>query len=184
MDMEKVKMLAGNERGSTLILALLVMVILSLLGITAMTTSSSDLMISRSQSIYNRNFALAEAAARLGALAVRQEQYYPQQDVDEVDQDEFADSECPFWMHMTLAVPDNVKASANWDALRANSIFVNGETVQFMVRYDGTSGLIEATGNQPAYPFYYTIFGRSIKDGGEVIVQMGYKLMMKREEKK
>ena len=180
MDFERIINSASSERGSTLVLALLVMVILSLLGITAMTSSSSDLVISRNQSIYNRNFALAEAAARIGALAVRETRYVPQQDRANLDASVFSDAEKPVWMYLASPGVDNLKSPGFW--ANCSAPVVEGETVYYRVRYDGTSGILDATGNQTSYPFRYTIFGRSIQGGGEVIVQMGYKLILNRAE--
>ncbi|MBI9076911.1 MAG: hypothetical protein JEZ02_16000 [Desulfatibacillum sp.] len=182
MDQQTLKKIIGNEQGSTLVLALLVMVILSLLGITAMTTTNSDMRISRSQRIYNTNFALAEAAVRIGTLAVRQAEYIPVQDLDKADQSYFEDAECPFWLHAKLPNPFNIKDSQNWNTLKANTIIVSGEQVQFIVRYDGPDGNFDASGKEKTSSFRYTIFGRSASSGGEVIVQMGYKIKLSREK--
>lgn len=184
MKIERLKNIAGGEKGSTLILALLVMVVLSLLGVTAMTSSSTDISVAKNQDVYNRNFALAEAAARLGALALKNNPYVPQED-DPASVDEFTDSEMPVWMYKGDQFEDWIKHPITWThGVEQRTIM--GEVVKFKVRYDSSGGgvtTIDATGDDFISLERYTIFGRSHNDGGEVIVQLGYQLAMLQSDK-
>ncbi|WP_084511669.1 PilX N-terminal domain-containing pilus assembly protein [Desulfatibacillum aliphaticivorans] len=176
MNSRMLKKAVSSENGSILILALLVMVVLSLLGVTAMTSSSTDIAVAKNQDVYNRNFALAEAAARLGALQVKSAKYAPRPDDDALGDTGFTDDEMPAWMYKGSPFPDRIKDPLTWTTGIAE-IALMGEVVKFKVRYDGKSdGNIDDTGDDFTEWHRYTIFGRSNNDSGEVIVQMGYQL--------
>ncbi len=168
-----------EEEGSVIILALLVLVILTLIGIGVLTSSSSDLMVSRNESIYRRNFSMAEAAARLGAMEVRNARHIPID--DQPDTTEFDDSDLPYWLHYQMPVENDITDPLNWADTASAPVMGNNE-VRFLVRYDGPEGTVDATGGETTYPYRFTIFGRSNVNGGEVIVQMGYILIMSVEE--
>ncbi len=55
---------ADSESGSVLVIALMMLVFLTMIGIAATTTTSIELQIARNERIYAENFNHAEAAAR------------------------------------------------------------------------------------------------------------------------
>ncbi len=63
--------LRGRDRGSVTVLALLVLVIMTLLGMGVLTTSNSDSRAAQNENSYRRNFSRAEAAVRAGMQALQ-----------------------------------------------------------------------------------------------------------------
>jgi Tfp pilus assembly protein PilX len=53
---------SDNEKGSVLLTTLLIMLLLTVIGIGSMSTSSTDLQISRNYKVYKENLILADAA--------------------------------------------------------------------------------------------------------------------------
>ena len=60
--MKEISMLK-NEDGTVLVLALIMLVLLTLIGISATTTSMIETRISGNERVYKQNFYAAEAAA-------------------------------------------------------------------------------------------------------------------------
>ncbi len=59
--MKKIIQIANNDRGVVLIAAILILVILTLLGVTGINTSSTETSIAVNEQIYKMNFYSAEA---------------------------------------------------------------------------------------------------------------------------
>jgi hypothetical protein len=62
----------SSERGSALVVALLMLVVLTLLGITATTTSNIEVQISGNDKLYKINFYAADAATEMGCELLEQ----------------------------------------------------------------------------------------------------------------
>lgn len=56
-----------NEEGSTIVFALLILVVLTILGISATTTSTIEFKIVQNEKIYQRNFYIADSGWNYGA---------------------------------------------------------------------------------------------------------------------
>lgn len=57
----------GNERGSTIVIALMILAMLTIVGISATNTSTVELQIAGNEANYIQNFYSAEAASMEGA---------------------------------------------------------------------------------------------------------------------
>ena len=64
--------LLNNQRGSALIVALLMLVVLTLLGISATTTSTVELQISGNDKLYKRSFFAADGGTAAGSELIEQ----------------------------------------------------------------------------------------------------------------
>lgn len=64
--------LLDNQRGSALIVALLMLVVLTLLGISATTTTTVELQISGNDKLYKRSFLAADGGTAAGSELVEQ----------------------------------------------------------------------------------------------------------------
>ncbi|MBF0379272.1 MAG: pilus assembly PilX N-terminal domain-containing protein [Desulfamplus sp.] len=53
----------NNQKGSTIVISLMILVVLTLIGISATNTSVIELKIAGNEKVYRQNFNLAEAAA-------------------------------------------------------------------------------------------------------------------------
>ncbi len=65
------KVLLSNEEGSVLVLALLMLIFLTIIGIAATTTTSVELQIAQNERVYTENFNRAEAAAMHATQVLR-----------------------------------------------------------------------------------------------------------------
>ncbi len=64
--------LLNNQRGSALIIALLMLVVLTLIGISATTTTTFELQISGNDKLYKRSFFAADGGTSAGSELVEQ----------------------------------------------------------------------------------------------------------------
>ena len=64
--------LLNNQRGSALIIALLMLVVLTLIGISASTTATFELQISGNDKLYKRSFFAADGGTSAGSELVEQ----------------------------------------------------------------------------------------------------------------
>ncbi len=62
--------LGFNEKGSAIVLAMMVLVVVTIMGITAINLSNTELGIIRNDQIYNQNFYMAEAAVMQAAQII------------------------------------------------------------------------------------------------------------------
>lgn len=62
----KTKELLNNENGSTIVMALILMAVLTVIGISSITTTSMELKIVQNEKTYMDNFYRAESAVREG----------------------------------------------------------------------------------------------------------------------
>ena len=63
----------NNEEGSAIVVALLMIVLLTIIGVSSTNTTSVELQIVRNDHIYKRNFYLSEAAAMEAAQTLENE---------------------------------------------------------------------------------------------------------------
>ncbi len=64
--------LLNNQRGSALIIALLMLVVLTLIGISATTTTTFELQISGNDKLYKRSFFAADGGTSAGSELIEQ----------------------------------------------------------------------------------------------------------------
>ncbi|MDM8516885.1 PilX N-terminal domain-containing pilus assembly protein [Desulfobacterales bacterium HSG16] len=66
MNIMAVKKILSNERGSTLIIALILLIFLSIIGLSANNTATIEIQIAQNERLYKSNFYGAEGAAIWG----------------------------------------------------------------------------------------------------------------------
>lgn len=66
MNIMTVKKIFSNERGSTLIIALILLIFLSIIGLSANNTATIEIQIAQNERLYKSNFYGAEGAAMWG----------------------------------------------------------------------------------------------------------------------
>jgi hypothetical protein len=158
-DISKLK----NEEGSILIVALIVLVLLTLLGIFATRTTEVEIQIARNDMRYKRNVYSAEAVAMEAAQNIK--------DTDDLDTAILA------WLHgMGGVVRANVLDDAYWDANSQQS------TVDANTRY---MAVVEGIAEQTSLDMtksrihMYAIYGRRLNTAntneGRSIVNVGVK---------
>ncbi|GAB6142925.1 PilX N-terminal domain-containing pilus assembly protein [Desulfocicer niacini] len=70
MNYQQTKTAFNNSNGSTIVIVMLILAVLTILGISSINTSTIELQISHNERIYQENFYLAEAVALEGAQSL------------------------------------------------------------------------------------------------------------------
>jgi Tfp pilus assembly protein PilX len=95
-----------DENGSALILSMLMVMMLTLVGIAATTTSTLEMGIAANERVYKDNFNRAEAASMIGAQEMENE-------TDETPLKDLQQKKYSTWLHFDLPYPGNL--NDNWD---------------------------------------------------------------------
>ncbi len=160
----KEKCLLKNDDGSVLVLTLVMVVLLTLLGISASRTSSIEIQISGNDKVYKQNLYKAEAAAMEGAQRMQDANPNPRDDTTLT------------WLNQTMGAVDegDVVNSSDWTGLETPPI-AGIEGSQLLAGFDEIVGSLDM-GKSNIYK--YTIYGRGQGQGpkgGLVIIGVGYK---------
>ena len=162
----------NNEEGSVLILSLIMLVLLTLIGISATTTSMIETRIAGNERVYKRNLYAAEAAAMHCA-----------QDMEQISNPE---TNNPGWLHL-IGTVDN--ADIRNDAFWLNespypsappdysevSVLANS---RFLATSQGLAGGGEGTSLDmtKGKVHAYSIYGRCRPaNSGPTIIEIGYR---------
>jgi len=169
--MKKILARANNEEGSIMVIALLIMAVLTILGISAIDTSNIELLIAGNERVYKDNFYKAEAAVIAAA-----------QILENMDDKELCESSTQNWINPEGDAPtlDNLQlTSSTWntgnlDSDPADDIDLAG--AQFTV-VDMTGFTVpgEQTLKYKIYGVYDSSLTPDGKDRGRVIIEIGYK---------
>ena len=156
----KKNQLLKNEEGSAILLALVILMLLTVLGISATTTSTVEVQIAGNESMYKRNFYLAEAAAMEAA-----------QRIDDADDDDLVPLTTSFgWLEddtVDMTDPDIMEANSTTSSLNPNT--------RYGVVAHGVapgSSLDMATQTQL---FEFAVYGLYTSDIGQSHIGIGYR---------
>jgi type IV pilus assembly protein PilX len=166
-----------REDGSVMVVGLLVLVMASLIGIAASTTSTIEVEVAGNDKTYKQNFYRAEGAAVLAAQLLENERDatelndlpYGQPDPD--NPTEPVDQWFRYEME-DLPYPDNIGNHYNWDSGMNYSGEALCDTNRYLAFLAGVDGSLDLGGSRL---HSITIYGRSEMDNGSVIVEVGYK---------
>lgn len=159
----------NNEDGSVLIVALVMLVLLTLIGISATTTSQIETKIAGNERVFKRNLYLAEAGAMQTA-----------QDLEE-RADPQADEPTLAWLHdIGIVNEPYVRNNSNWT--NANSqVSIEPNTTRFMASSEGLAGGSKGTSlnmtksNIHVYNLYGRWYDAVNPAKGRLIIQVGYR---------
>lgn len=164
--MKNILSFPGRDKGSITVLALLVLVILTLIGIGVLTTASSDMEAARNMDIYRRNFARAEAAVRDGM-----QQLKAIEDTSNWAALRNIASHSIVWLNRALPNDSDINDAANWVAGGTASASIDNECLYTVREIKGPVGsLVKGSDAE------YAVFGRSNQNRGEVIIRVGYRI--------
>jgi len=169
------KKLLNDEEGSVLIVALIMLVLLTLIGVSATTTSEIETKISGNDRVQKRNLYAAEGAALHGA-----------QDLEGVPDPKTVP---PVYLHALNTVVDgNLRSDAFWDSTAPVNSQVSVHSItgvvsaasdtRFMVTSEGLAGGVKATSLDmtKSNVHAYLIYGRCMRpNSGPTIVEVGYR---------
>jgi type IV pilus assembly protein PilX len=161
--MEKVYPTKGEE-GVVVVLALMMLVFLTIMGISATGTTLTEMRIAQNMNEFRQNLYSAECAAMAGAQALE----------NETDISALEDLS-PDWLHSSLPDSD-IRSDTNWDPSNGHSNQVLDETTRYLAVYQGVaSGTSLDIGSQSTSLHDFLIYGCSTENHGEAIIEVGYR---------
>lgn len=157
--------LITEQKGSALILAMLMLMMLTLIGIAATTTSTIEMGIAGNERAYKDNLNRAEAAALIGIQEAENEK-------DDAPLKALPQKKYKTWLHFNLPDPNTLNDPNNWSitdsepALDAESRYLGDYK---RVAPGASLDMSEPTVHE------FSIYGQSEKNNGSVIIEIGYR---------
>ena len=149
-----------NEEGSILLVAMLMLVLLTLMGMSAVTTSNVEIRIASNEKAMARNFYLAEAAAMEAAQRI--------ENTAEATLRARSDA----WVNAGTVAMGDPGTTAWGDSNSAVSVIDNVTRYAAVDRgVAGGSSLVLSETNLHTY----SVFGRYQGNFGESFIELGYK---------
>jgi type IV pilus assembly protein PilX len=153
-----------REDGVVVVIALIMLVFLTLLGISATRTTQTEIHIARNENILRQNLYSAECAAMAGAQTLENE-------TDISILEDFS----PNWLHSILPDSD-IRSDTNWDPANGHSNQVLDETTRYLAVYQGVANGTSVDIGAHSNPLYdFVIYGCSTKNHGEALIEIGYR---------
>lgn len=155
-----------NERGSVLIVALIMLMLITIMGISATTTTEIELQIAGNDIIYKRNLYASESSAMEGIQLM--------EDTD-------LETNTPAWLTTVEDVidDDDVRIDSNWSNSFAGNVVAIGtgstSNSSYIAVFQGMDELQESLDVSKTRIHAYSIYGRSNQQNGESIVKLGYR---------
>jgi len=180
--MRKMPFTLKNEDGSVMVVGLLVLVLASLIGVAAVTTSTIEVEVTANDKVRKEDFYRAEGAAMLAAQLLEDERDKEALHDLPYGQPDPENPTAPtnLWFRNDLSSfpdPDNVANDYNWDPSLNGSgeapLDNNGQT-RFIAIHQGHAGgstlRMDATAVHTV-----TIYGRSERERGSAMIEVGYR---------
>jgi hypothetical protein len=163
MNTMKAKCVLGNEDGSVLVIALVMLALLTIMGISATTTSNIEMQVAKNIEFYTQNFYMAEAAAMEAAqeLENRNLQTNPPNYLQDIG----------VLVDKAGSIPDGGYWNANADPS------ADPDLDDFTQKLSSSEGIVGGSsldmGKSSVYG--YTVYGRSESNNSVVIIELGYR---------
>lgn len=159
--------LIKSEEGSVMVVALIVLAMLTIIGISASNTSTTELQIVRNDLLYRINFYKAETAAREGAQTVANLAKASPAEVNpgQTTQD---------WLVDPVADGIDMTRIADVQAIGESSDMVNDAATTYAAAYLGRTGSVAAENESHVY--HFNLYGLHAGDDGRAFIEMGYKI--------
>ncbi|MBF0257945.1 MAG: pilus assembly PilX N-terminal domain-containing protein [Desulfamplus sp.] len=156
-----------NENGSAILISMIVLVLLTLIGISATNTSQIELQIAGNEKIYRQNFNLAEAGT---TEAVQILKSTPPEALKDDNKFTYGNPAYLSWLKPDGTNMKDTSNAANWNT---NSALNNN--VKYAAVEHGLAGgaSIDLTASSQLYE--YSIFGLSENNNGQSLIQIGYR---------
>ncbi|MEW6076335.1 MAG: pilus assembly PilX N-terminal domain-containing protein [Thermodesulfobacteriota bacterium] len=176
----------GNQKGSVIAIALMVMMTLLIVGLMSINDTIVESAIARNHTIHRQNFYLAEAAVRQAAQLI--EDY--RDDPSVVGELTARPRELP-WMRHKLDF--DFGADVDFGDFRGDGGYIdygsfvptmlangNENASGFMARYEGPASGVPIDMNEPTNVYQFSVYGRGVgptrNDADEVVVKIGYRV--------
>jgi hypothetical protein len=147
-----------EQDGSVLIVALIMLVLITLMGISATTTTDIEIQIAGNDIVHKQNLYLAESASMVAVQRMENTN-----DIDTLS-----------WVNQAVDqyMEDKVRTESFWNDTNTASLDSNSRYVVFS---EGTIDTGESLDMTRARIHSFGVFGRSTRNNGESIVRMGYR---------
>jgi len=165
-----------REEGSVLVIAMIMLALLTIIGISATTTSTIEVQIAANERIYKQNLCVAEGAAmeciqRMENGGEEMKEMTSTRDVWLIDSSNFNRS--------GVSVPgaDTITDPGNWIDTGAGQSCEDGmldPNSRFMAFYEGVAAGSSLDMTKSTV-YEYRVFGRGTRNDGLVIIGVGYR---------
>lgn len=157
--------LIAEQKGSALILAMLMLMMLSLIGIAATTTSTIEMGIAANERAYKDNLNRAEASALIGIQEAENEK-------DDAPLKALPQNKYKTWLHFNLPDPNTLNHPNNWSA--ADSAQAIDSQSRYLGDYKRVAPGASLDMSEPTL-HEFSIYGQSERHKGSVIIEIGYR---------
>ncbi len=179
------RLLTRNENGSTILIAMIILLLLTIIGISATNTTQIELKIAGNEKIYRQNMNLAEAAVNVGVQRISE--LSGEADGEQLQELVAATSSLD-WMNGSTVASTYFTVSSNWQYLVAEKTADNDDTTDnsqvlpsninnncwYAVQYKGKQPGSSLKSGDVSINLY-SIYGLSQNNGGEVLITVGSK---------
>jgi Tfp pilus assembly protein PilX len=160
----KEKNMLKNEEGSVLVIGLIIMVLLTLAGLSTSRTSSIEIQIAGNEMIYKRNLFMAEASAM---------------DAVQILENTDLENDPPTWI-MTTSIDTMVRTKAFWNpestiTRESTQVEKDKEKIRHVAVHNGLITTGESLDISKTKLHDYTVYGRSNLTNGVSIIELGYR---------
>jgi hypothetical protein len=185
--MKRIEILT-NDRGTILVISLIIMALASMIGVAALTTASLEIQVSGNDMRYAESFYKADAAAMAGASAIEGSVPTVLLNRKFKAQGETGD-EITLATEAQLPDSDDIENDGNWatdadiSAEAPSAISDDGYNARFLpVEMPARGTSLDLAGTSGTKMHEFIIYGRSVfepgdsnKRLGQTIVEIGYK---------
>ena len=157
----KTRYILYNEDGSAIILAMVLLLVVTVIGISAINTTTTEIQIYHNEKIYQKNFYHAEAAVMEAALRLNTET-----NIDEIR----PDSTTKPWLVNSDIDLENL---TTFDSNDFASLLTNEASFSANAQGIVSGASLDITSDSNIYGF--KIYGYSIDNKGNVLITIGFK---------
>jgi len=154
----------GNENGSVMLIALLIMALLTIIGVSAINDTTTELQIARNDAIYKINFFQADGSVRQ-AVQILEDTANPGTNL-------IPSSSSITWLQDTNYDPDQTWV---FGTNAANSDFA-GNIAGYLAEFRGIAGGSGKDMTASTNLYEYRVYGRSSYNGGDCMIMSGYRI--------
>lgn len=161
----------GNENGSVMLIALLIMALLTIIGVSAINDTTTELQIARNDAIYKINFFQADGSARQGVQML--------EDMGTPAANLIPASSSIAWLQNTDYNPDAQDwefSGASQNAAQSDFPGARGSSAGYMVEFRGITSGSGKSMTASTNLYEYRVYGRSSYNDGDCMVMTGYRI--------
>ncbi len=159
----------NNEEGSAILIALMILIVLTIIGVTSSNRTIMELNIVRNEGIYKQNLYLAEAAAQEAVQRIW--------NISRTDP-LLLEKRSPEWLNDDAAI--DMTNTANWDddgADNDDTALVSSLDADASLAVEdvgiASGGSLDISSGTSAHDF--TVYGLGTQNNGRVFIQIGYR---------